>query len=240
MRMLKYSGRVAVVAGGTRGIGLAVSTRLAQLGLRVASLSRTAGRSSTKTMKSLACDVSNYKAVQSAMTQIEQEWGRIDYLVNCAGILADSPLYLMSEKDWKRVVRTSLDGTFHTSRTLITHMMKQKFGRIVNFVTASLYYSSSGQTNYLSGKGGVAAFTSALAREVGRFGITVNAIAPGFIDTEMLKNIPKDRKSEYISRIPVGRLGKPQEVTDAVLYLLSDNAAYVTGHVLVIDGGWTA
>ena len=241
---------VGVVTGGTRGIGLALAKEMLRSGAKVAILYRKDKKSAERLrgeldvdesrFRILQCDVSDIQAVRKTFSAVESELGPVEYLVNNAGILIDSPLYLMEDTDWHEVVGVSLAGTYNTCRTIITGMMKRESGRIVNIVSASLFYSSLGQTNYLAGKGGVAAFTKALAREVAGFGITVNAIAPGFIDTDMTKDIPEDKRRELIARIPVKRFGIPQEIADVAMFLISDRAAYITGQVLAVDGGWTS
>jgi 3-oxoacyl-[acyl-carrier protein] reductase len=217
---------VAVVTGGTRGIGAAVVERLTADGWNVTGLG------------SKDCDVRDTAAVDAAFTRIEEEHGPILVLVNNAGVTRDGLALRMSDADWDDVLATNLTGTFHCTRRVLSTMMRQRFGRIVNLSSVvGVNVGNAGQANYAASKAGLVGFTKTIAREMARKGVTCNAVAPGVIETDMTKDLDADG---LISAVPAGRVGTPQEVAHAVSFLASEEAAYVNGITLTVDGAMSA
>jgi 3-oxoacyl-[acyl-carrier protein] reductase len=244
---LPLADRVALVTGGSRGIGRAIALRLAQAGARVAIAYRSRDAEATSLLAELRAlgreahaerlDVADFAATQAFAEGVRTRFGDVDVLVNNAGVVVDRPLFAMSEADWDVVLDTNLKGAFNLSRAVLGRMMRRGSGRIVNIASVSGLRGVPGQANYAASKAGLVGLTRALAAESARFGVTVNAVAPGFIDTEMLRSMPDDKRSDLTKHIPMARLGSEQDVAEAVLYLVSDAAAYVTGAVLPVDGG---
>ncbi len=234
--------RVAVVTGGTRGIGASISTALRDAGYTVAA--NYAGNdekaNAFKAETGIAVykfDVSDFDVVQTAMKQIESDLGPIDVLVNNAGITRDGTMHRMSVAEWQAVLDTNLGSCFNCCRAVIDGMRARKFGRIVNIGSINGQAGQYGQVNYAAAKSGIHGFTKALAQEGARVGITVNAIAPGYIDTEMVRAVPADVLEKIVAKIPVGRLGQATEIARGVLFLVSDEGGFVTGSTLSINGG---
>ena len=240
-------GKVALVTGGSRGIGRAIALKLAENGADVASnyAGNTAAAEEVKAAieqmgrKALLiqCSVADTDGVQAMVNQVVKELGRLDILVNNAGITRDGLLMRMKEADWDDVMNTNLKGVYNCSKAVMRTMMKQKSGRIVNMASVVGEMGNAGQANYAAAKAGVIGFTKSLAKEVASRGITVNAIAPGFIATDMTRVLSDDQKAEMARTIPLGRAGQPEDVANAVLFLASEGAAYITGQVLNVDGG---
>jgi 3-oxoacyl-[acyl-carrier protein] reductase len=240
-------GRVAIVTGGARGIGRAIVEKLAGLGANVviadmlfdiaeqsaAEISSTTG----KKIIAIKTDVTDGKSVSELIDRTLQEFGKVDILVNNAGITRDTLILRMEEADWDAVLNVNLKGVFTCSKAVIRTMMKQRYGRIVNISSVSGQAGQAGQTNYSASKAGVIGFTKALAREVASRQITVNAVAPGFIPTSLTEVLSEDLKKTILNATPVGRMGQPEEVAAAVAFLASQEAAYITGQVLAVDGG---
>lgn len=243
------SGRVALVTGGTKGIGRAISRSLAKKGTQVymnySSDEESAGdalkelNSESDLARTIKADVSDQQQVNVMIDSIVQETGRLDILVNNAGIIRDGLLMLMPENNWRRVLEVNLNSVFYTSKAVLRPMIGNKWGRIINIISPSALMGRAGQTNYAASKGGVLSFTRSLARESARFGITVNAVSPGVIATELTKEMDDRIRSEFLSMIPAGRFGTPEEVAHAVLFLASDEACYITGEYISVDGGLT-
>jgi 3-oxoacyl-[acyl-carrier protein] reductase len=238
------TGRVALVTGASRGIGRSIALELARRGSDLALAARTeptetAGevRDLGRRAMSLALDVSDRAAVEAAATRIEGELGKVSILVNNAGITRDQLLVRMKTEDWNDVLRTNLDGTFHTTRVFARDMMRARWGRIINITSVVGEIGNAGQANYAASKAGVIGFTRAVARELAGRQVTVNAVAPGYIDTAMTDAIPEAAKTSLLSAIPMGRLGSGDDVAYVVACLAADEAGYITGQVIRVDGG---
>lgn len=234
--------KVAVVTGGTRGIGLAITKTLKAEGYAVAAVyagNETAAEQVRKDLgvMCIKADVGDFEAVGAAFAEIEKTLGPIAVLVNNAGITRDAMLHKLSPAQWTEVIRANLDSIFNTSRHVIDGMRDRSFGRIINISSINGQKGQMGQTNYSAAKAGVIGFTKALAQETARKGITVNVIAPGYIDTDMVAAVPEKVLEGIIANIPVGRLGQAEEIAHAVSYLASDHAGFVTGSTLTINGG---
>jgi 3-oxoacyl-[acyl-carrier protein] reductase len=244
---MNVDNKTAIVTGGSRGIGKAISQTLAQRGAQVVIADRqqelaeaTASEITSatgQTVIALPVDVADPASVKTMIDQVLAKFPRLDILVNNAGVTRDTLLVRMEEADWDLVLNINLKGAFHCSKAAIRQMMKQRYGRIVNIASVSGIAGQAGQTNYSASKAGLIGFTKALAREVGPRGITVNAVAPGFIPTALTEGLPADLKEASMKAIPLGRWGTPQEIAAAVAFLASDEAGYITGHVLSVDGG---
>ena len=235
-------GRVAVVTGGSRGIGRAITERFKTDGYKVAVLyagNEAAAQSCRDELGVLAikCDVGDFEACGAALKQIEAELGPIDVLVNNAGITRDAMLHKMTPDQWAEVIRVDLDSAFNLCKHVIDGMRDRSYGRIINITSINGQKGQMGQTNYSAAKAGLIGFTKALAQETARKGVTVNAIAPGYIDTEMVQAVPEKVLESIIASIPVGRLGKAEEIADAVAFLAGEQAGFITGSTLTINGG---
>jgi acetoacetyl-CoA reductase len=234
--------RVAVVTGGTRGIGEAISLALRDQGLTVAAnyagndqkAQEFTGRTGIRAYR---WDVSDYEACMAGVQRIESELGPVDVLVNNAGITRDGTMKRMTRQAWDEVIDVNLGGCFNMAKAVFDGMSSRKFGRIVNIGSINGQAGQYGQVNYAAAKSGIHGFTKALAQEGARAGITVNAIAPGYIDTEMVAAVPEDVLAKIVARIPVGRLGKAEEIARGVVFLCGEDAGFVTGSTLSINGG---
>ncbi len=234
--------RVAVVTGGTRGIGRAISVALKGAGCKVAATyggNEEAARKFTREtdIPSFKFDVADYQACAAGVARIEQELGPVDILVNNAGITRDAVLHKMTPEQWNAVIATNLSSCFNMCRLVIDGMRERRFGRIVNIGSINGQAGQYGQVNYAAAKSGIHGFTKALAQEGASRGVTVNAIAPGYIDTDMVRAVPPNVLDKIIARIPVGRLGTPDEIARGVVFLVSDDAGFITGSTISINGG---
>jgi len=243
VRVIDLSGRGAFVTGATRGIGRAVAAALLEAGARVAIVGREAARAEAAARElgagavGIGCDVTDGAQVEAAIARAEQEAGPVDILVNNAGITRDNLLLRMSEREWDEVLAANLKGAFHTTKAVLKGMMKRKGGRIINIASVVGLAGNKGQANYAASKAGLIAFTKSVAKEYGSRGLLVNAVAPGFIETDMTSALPEEARAAMLGSIALGRFGRPEDVAGAVLFLASDFARYITGQVLVVDGG---
>lgn len=234
--------RVALVTGGTRGIGEAISIALKDAGYIVAANyagnDEAARQFSERTgIKTYKFDVADPNAVNEAVAKIEAELGPVDVLVNNAGITRDGVMHRMNFEQWNAVIQTNLASCFNTCRAVIDGMRARNFGRIVNIGSINGQAGQYGQVNYAAAKSGIHGFTKALAQEGAAKGITVNAIAPGYIDTDMVRAVPANVLEKIVAKVPVGRLGKAEEIARGVLFLVADDAGFITGSTLSINGG---
>jgi len=243
------SGQVALVTGAARGLGRCIAQTLAAAGAKVAcidvhpeSLADTVAaiRAGDGTAEPIACDVTDSNRVGEVVDEVVQLWGALHLLVNNAGITRDNVIIRMKDEQWDAVLNINLRGTFLFTRAAARPMMKNRQGRIINVASVSGLMGNPGQANYSASKAGVIGLTRTVARELASRNITVNAVAPGFIATDMTAALGEEILREVRKQIPLGRLGDPQDVADAVLFLASDAASFITGHVLTVDGGLTA
>jgi 3-oxoacyl-[acyl-carrier protein] reductase len=242
-----FTERVAIITGGSRGIGRAIAELLASRGADLAiadyqfelakkTASEIAEQSGQQVI-AVEVDVSNYEMAQEMAKKVVDEFGKIDILVNNAGITRDDLLMRMKESDWDDVININLKGAWNCSKAVLRPMMKKRYGRIVNISSVSGQAGQAGQTNYSASKAGLIGLTKAMAREVASRGIAVNAVAPGFIPTALTNDLPNELKDYILSATPMGRMGAPEEIAFAVAFLASDEASYITGQVLGVDGG---
>jgi 3-oxoacyl-[acyl-carrier protein] reductase len=244
---LELAGKTALVTGAGRGIGKAIALKLAEMGCRVAVNDRPQCLEAVKTVNSISgdgqeaepalFDVTDFNSAKNQIRLLLEKWGKIDILVNNAGIFRDSLILRMSEADWDSVMDVNLKGAFVCSKLVLSSMVGQKWGRIINISSVAGVMGNMGRVNYSASKGGLIAFTRSLAAEVGSRNITVNAIAPGFIQTPMTDQLPAEYQDLVLSRTILKRLGTPREVAELAGFLASDRAAYITGQVICIDGG---
>ncbi len=240
---IDLSNKVALVTGSTRGIGRAIAATLVECGARVAVVGRDKARAGDVARElgggatGFACDVSDTAAVAQLVTDVEAAFGSLDILVNNAGITRDNIVMRIRDDDWNAVIDANLRGAFAAIRAASRGMMKRRWGRIVNIASVVGLTGNKGQANYAASKAGLIGLTKSVAKELGPRNILVNAVAPGFIDTEMTAAMTPEARNALIGAIPLERLGSPADVASAVAFLASDQAAYITGQVIVVDGG---
>ncbi len=245
--MLNFAGKVALITGGGRGIGRAIGEVLAGQGADLALADRsldyteqTAAEISSVTGRkviAVEADVANFNSANQMVEKVLAEFGKIDILVNNAGITRDKLIMRMEEADWDAVLSVNLKGAFNCSKAVVRSMMKQRYGRIVNISSVSGQAGQIGQANYSASKAGLIGLTKALARELASRTITVNAVAPGFVPTVLTSDLSDDLKDQMVKMTPLGRMAKPEEIAYTVAFLASDEAAYITGQVIAVDGG---
>lgn len=245
--MINLSGRVALVTGSTRGIGRVTAFKLAEAGATVVVTGRSEERAKEVAKQieretgsramGVGLDVGDPKSIEEAYSKVKETFGGVDILVNNAGINRDTLFLRMKFEDWEEVLRVNLTGTFLMTQKVVKDMVKKRWGRIINLSSVVAFTGNVGQANYTATKAGIVGFTKTLAKELAGRNITVNAVAPGFIETDMTEALPQDIKEAYLRQIPMGRFGKPEEVANVILFLASDLAGYITGEVLHVNGG---
>ena len=242
------TGKIAIVTGASQGIGQQIAIGLGKRGAKVACVARSADKlaETVAAIKeaggeadAFPCDVTSRESVEQLIDKVAEDWEKIDILVNNAGVTRDNLLPRMTDEEWDTVINTNLRGMFLFSRVASKYMMRARYGRIINISSVSGIMGNPGQTNYSASKAGMIGFTRSLSRELAGRKVTINAICPGFIESDMTKALGPAVEDEVKKRIPAKRMGKPEEIADAVLFLASDHASYVTGQVLTVDGGMT-
>jgi 3-oxoacyl-[acyl-carrier protein] reductase len=242
---IDLTGKTAFVTGSTRGIGLAIAQTLHQAGAKVAIVGRERGKAEAvatqvgKGAAGFACDVANGSQVEAAIAAAEQALGPIDILVNNAGLTRDNLILRMSEEEWDAVLAANLKGSYLTIKAVTKGMMKRRSGRIINITSVVGITGNKGQANYAASKAGLIGLTKSVAKEYASRNILVNAVAPGFIETDMTSGLPAEAKAAMLGGVSLGRPGRPEDIAGAVLFLASDLAGYITGQVLAVDGGMT-
>jgi 3-oxoacyl-[acyl-carrier protein] reductase len=244
---VELNGQVALVTGGSRGIGLAIVREMAAAGARVAVVARDAARAEQSAAglprdghRGFGADVADPGAVNALVKQVEDEMGSLDILVNNAGVTRDNLLMRLKDEDWNVVLDTNLRGAFNTIRAASRGMMKRKAGRIINITSVVGIMGNKGQANYAASKAGLIGLTKSVARELASRGILVNAVAPGYIETDMTAQLSEEVRGALASQISLGRLGRPEDISAVVRFLAGPGASYITGQVLVVDGGMVA
>jgi 3-oxoacyl-[acyl-carrier protein] reductase len=247
--MVNLEGKTALVTGGSRGIGRAIVQTLARAGARVAFVYQANAQAAEQLVAELAgskltaaahqADVRNKDSADALVSKLVEEWGRLDILVNNAGIIRDGLLATMSPDQWQDVLETNLTSVYNFCQAVTRPMMSARYGRIINMSSVAAEFGNKGQTNYAASKGGIEGFTRCLAKELASRGVTVNAVAPGFIETDMTAAVRNAAEAEIKKAIPARRLGKPDDIAQAVLFLAGEGASYITGQVLKVDGGLT-
>jgi len=239
--------KVAFITGASRGIGYAIAEALANDGVDIAGIDiniselqsamKVLGDNTGRSTLAVQADVGDFASMENAAAEVNKVFGKINILVNNAGITRDNLILRMKDSEWDDVMRINLTGTFNCTRAVIKGMVKNRYGRIISIASIVGLMGNVGQANYAASKAGIIGFTKSIAREYANRGVTANAIAPGFIETDMTRKLPEDVKKILLSQIPMGKLGMPEDVADAVRFLASDEAKYITGQVINVNGG---
>ncbi|MAD76124.1 MAG: 3-oxoacyl-ACP reductase [Rheinheimera sp.] len=241
--LLSLEGKVALVTGASRGIGKAIAEHLAALGAKVVGTATTEKGAAAISAyladkgQGMVLNVTDTDSIEQCLSEIKNQFGEIDILINNAGITRDNLLMRMKDDEWFDIIQTNLTSVFRLSKAVLRSMMKKRYGRIVTIGSVVGSMGNAGQTNYAAAKAGVLGFTKSLAREVASRGITVNAVSPGFIDTDMTKELSDEQKEAIFSQVPANRLGQPEEIAATVAFLVSAPAAYITGETIHVNGG---
>ena len=244
--MFDLNNKVAIITGASQGIGRTIALVFAKSGANVICIARSESKIKELCLEitdqggqasPIACDVGDGDAFANAIKSVTNEYGKLDILINNAGITRDALLMRMNDTQWDEVLNTNLKGAFHGIKSAIRPMMKNKYGRIINITSIVGLTGNPGQANYAASKAGLIGMTQSIAKEFGSRGITVNCIAPGWIDTEMTVEISEDSKKDLLDRIPIGKIGKPEDIAHAAVFLASDEASYITGQTITVDGG---
>ena len=244
--MFDLNNKVAIITGASQGIGRTIALVFAKSGANVICIARSESKIKELCLEitdqggqasPIACDVGDGDAFANAIKSVTNEYGKLDILINNAGITRDALLMRMNDTQWDEVLNTNLKGAFHGMKSAIRPMMKNKYGRIINITSIVGLTGNPGQANYAASKAGLIGMTQSIAKEVGTRGITVNCIAPGWIDTEMTVDLPEDSKKDLLDRIPIGKIGTPEDIAHAAVFLASDEASYITGQTITVDGG---
>ena len=237
---MQFSGEVAIVTGGGSGIGEQITRRLVEKGVKTLIFSRSRGAETAEELGAdcafLETDVADMESVEGSVEETLDRYGRIDYLVNNAGLTSDNLMLRMSPEEWRKVIDVNLNGAFNCTRATVRYMIKQG-GSIVNISSVSGLLGNRGQANYAAAKAGIVGFTKSLAQEYGKRKLRANVVAPGFVDTQLTEDIPEEKRSAYLNNVILNRFADPEEVARPALFLLSDEASYITGTVLRVDGG---
>ena len=244
--MFNLKNKIAIVTGASQGIGKSISEIFSIAGAHVVCLARNKDRlkelvseisKNGNSASYISCDVSDGNSIEDALRSVVKDYKQIDILVNNAGITKDSLILRMKEQNWDQVMNTNLKGAFYSTKIVLRHMMKKKYGRIINITSIVGLQGNPGQSNYAASKAGLIGFSQSIAKEVASRGITVNCIAPGWIETEMTNDIPQDIKENIIKNIPIGKTGSAEDIANTALFLASKEARYITGQTITVDGG---
>ena len=244
--MFNLKNKIAIVTGASQGIGKSISEIFSKAGAHVVCLARNADKlkeivseisKNGNSASYISCDISDSNLVENAFKSVVKDYKQIDVLVNNAGITQDSLIMRMKEQGWDKVMDTNLKGAFHTTKIVLRQMMRKKYGRIINITSIVGLQGNPGQSNYAASKAGLIGFSQSVAKEVASRGITVNCIAPGWIETEMTNDIPQNIKKDIIKNIPIGKTGSAEDIANTALFLASKEAKYITGQTITVDGG---